>query len=386
MGLVKTIGCTRNSRIPSGVQRLIKSHSSDNSLNASEKFDTSKGTEISCVKNPIDYRESIPKIHNRSRSISEDDSNSSTSSTSSDLSNSSSSSLRYTHEDAFIIALVICPLWFFANCTYNYSLLMTTVSSSTIISNLAGPFTLLFSWLAGIESNSWCKWLGILIGLGGVWLVAYGDDESAVHNQSHVTGDLVALAASAGYGLYTTVLKLQVPDDDATLMQLILGYLGLINTIMIAPLLIVMIMIDVIDLTKLSMKVFGFLLIGGFLDNAVADYLWARSVVLTSPTVATVGLGLTIPMAMLSDALLGKEFPTIIECFGAILVLVGFLIVSADGEETQIVQTVSDIGNVRRADLNEYEMVDTTLVNKPTGGNRIGNSTASDYGRLHEEA
>lgn len=39
----------------------------------------------------------------------------------------------YTHWDIIQIAAVICPLWFLSNCLYNYSLLMTSVSSSTII-------------------------------------------------------------------------------------------------------------------------------------------------------------------------------------------------------------------------------------------------------------
>jgi hypothetical protein len=40
-------------------------------------------------------------------------------------------------------------------------------------------------------------------------------------------------------------------------------------------------------------------------DNVVADYLWARAVILTSPTVATVGLSLTIPLAFISDFFVG---------------------------------------------------------------------------------
>lgn len=31
------------------------------------------------------------------------------------------------------LALIIAPVWFIANCLYNYSLLMTSVSSSTVI-------------------------------------------------------------------------------------------------------------------------------------------------------------------------------------------------------------------------------------------------------------
>jgi hypothetical protein len=40
---------------------------------------------------------------------------------------------RYTHKDIINIALVMSPLWFMANCLYNYSLLETSVGSSTII-------------------------------------------------------------------------------------------------------------------------------------------------------------------------------------------------------------------------------------------------------------
>lgn len=40
---------------------------------------------------------------------------------------------KYTHRDIIRIALVMSPLWFLANCLYNYSLLATSVGSSTII-------------------------------------------------------------------------------------------------------------------------------------------------------------------------------------------------------------------------------------------------------------
>lgn len=40
---------------------------------------------------------------------------------------------QFTHWDIAKIAAVICPFWFLSNCMYNYSLLMTSVSSSTII-------------------------------------------------------------------------------------------------------------------------------------------------------------------------------------------------------------------------------------------------------------
>jgi hypothetical protein len=38
-----------------------------------------------------------------------------------------------SHEEVLVIAMKVAPLWFLANCGYNYSLLLTSVGSSTII-------------------------------------------------------------------------------------------------------------------------------------------------------------------------------------------------------------------------------------------------------------
>ena len=220
-----------------------------------------------------------------------------------------------------------------ANFLYNYSLLTTTVSSSTIISNLSGPFTLLFSWLAGIENVSRVKISGLIIGFVGVCIVGLQDESEENSSNASFIGDIVAFFAAAGYGLYTTVLKTQVVDDERVSMQLVFGYLGLINSIILLPILVILIVTSSIDLNKVTWEIIGFLLVGGFLDNALSDYLWARSVVLTSPTVATVGLSFTIPLAMISDALLGKEYANFFEILGSVFVVFGFMIVNSDHDQ-----------------------------------------------------
>lgn len=82
------------------------------------------------------------------------------------------------------------------------------------------------------------------------------------------------------------------------------------------------------NLTHLTGAIFGFIVLNGFCDNVFSDYLWARAVVLTSPTVATIGMSITIPLAMTSDYLLGKGSPTGVSLLGAFLVVVGFLLVN----------------------------------------------------------
>ena len=52
----------------------------------------------------------------------------------------------------------------------------------------------------------------------------------------------------------------------------------------------------------------GLIVLKGLVDNVLSDYLWAWAVLLTSPSVATVGLSLTIPMAAASQLLLPSSW------------------------------------------------------------------------------
>ena len=70
----------------------------------------------------------------------------------------------------------------------------------------------------------------------------------------------------------------------------------------------------------------------GICDDVIADYFWARAVVLTSPTVATIGMSITIPLAMISDSLLGKEQPSALSACGALLVVFGFVVLNTQDQ------------------------------------------------------
>lgn len=63
--------------------------------------------------------------------------------------------------------------------------------------------------------------------------------------------------------------------------------------------------------------------------------MWARAVLLTTPTVATVGYSLTIPFAFLSDFLLHGEEPNALAVLGAFLVVSGFVVVSRGGPTSE---------------------------------------------------
>ena len=55
-------------------------------------------------------------------------------------------------------------------------------------------------------------------------------------------------------------------------------------------------------------RIMWLLLLKGMADNVLSDTLWAKAVMLTSPAAATVGLSLTVPLAMASELLLPSRW------------------------------------------------------------------------------
>jgi len=257
----------------------------------------------------------------------------------------------YSHVDVIKVAIIIAPLYVLSNGLYNYSLFMTSVSSSTIISNLSGTFTFAFSWYLGLEVFTYGKVFGILacfLGAVCVGLNDSGETDSSSSGGSgsatgahNVGGDSVALLGAVFYGLYTTVVQYLIPDDDGISMQLLLGYVGLINVICLSPILLFLYFSGTEHFAHLTWTVLGYMCVSGLFNNVISDYLWARSIVLTSSTVATVGLSIAIPLAMVADFLVHGRAPTGLSSGGAVLVIIGFCLVNISREtESELFRSV----------------------------------------------
>ena len=207
-------------------------------------------------------------------------------------------------------------------------------------------------------------------------------------------GDLAGLLSAIGYGAYTVLLRYLCPKDENRMsMQLFFGYIGLLNMMVLLPVALWVIFVssnnnaadnseqgmseqgmssssssafnnprqndteeDNVH-TTLTWTIFLFLILKGLLDNVLSDYLWARAVILTSATVASVGVGLTIPMAFMADWIMGNDTGTggIIP---AVFVTLGFVFVnigSDKGGESSSSITNSDIEQTRRTREEEFD-------------------------------
>jgi solute carrier family 35, member F5 len=71
------------------------------------------------------------------------------------------------------------------------------------------------------------KLVGVSICFIGAVLVGVVDDGSGADQT--VAGDIVALISAIGYGLYTTLIRYYIEDEEEMPVQLVLGFIGLVN-------------------------------------------------------------------------------------------------------------------------------------------------------------
>lgn len=236
-------------------------------------------------------------------------------------------------------------LWFSANLVTNASLSYTSVASQTIASSTSSFFTLIIGYLYSIEKINLNKIVGILLSFTGVFIVTKIDSD----NQKDLTtgklilfGNLLALLGALIYGIYTILLKFKISIPN-TLKErnlnthLFFGFVGLFCLFGLWPFLFLLHYTghETFQLPP-TRKIFLLLTINGFI-TFISDFCWCKAVLLTSPLTVTVGLSMTIPLAMVGDWVFKAFEINWGYLFGASIVTLGFLIINRD-EESDFVQ------------------------------------------------
>jgi len=150
-------------------------------------------------------------------------------------------------------------------------------------------------------------------------------------------GDALSLGSAVSYAFYTVLLKKVVGSENRINMLLFFGLIGVINAVAIIPVLLFAHLTSIETFHVPSSRDMGLLTLNGLVGTVLSDYLWARSVLLLSPLISTLGLSLTIPCSMLAQALLFDDEYSIGYLLGAALTFAGFVIVNLETpEESQI--------------------------------------------------
>ncbi|KAL9233940.1 hypothetical protein vseg_008872 [Gypsophila vaccaria] len=232
-------------------------------------------------------------------------------------------------------SLYLTPIWFFNEYLSNSALANTSVASTTVLTSTSGLFTLFFGVFLGQDSINSVKLIAVFVSMAGVTLTTIGKtwapgttfsvSEDRKHN---IIGDVYGLMSAMLYGLFTVLLKKASGSDGNKVdVQKFFGYIGLSAFLgfwwLVWPLQLIGIEPE-FKFPKPSTA--NTVLLNGFVGSFISDYIWAVSVVWTTPLVATLGMTLTIPLAMVADMVIHGRHYSLIYSLGCVLVLAGFVL------------------------------------------------------------
>ncbi|KAE9111999.1 hypothetical protein PF010_g10604 [Phytophthora fragariae] len=148
----------------------------------------------------------------------------------------------------------------------------------------------------------------------------------------NVVGDPVALFAASMYGVSTTATRRPIPDDESATISLVFGFSGVINMVCLLP---VVLTFQYSAAESADARDRDAHRHEGGLSTTCCPTTWARSVLLTSPTVATGWLSLTVPLAIVANFWLHGMLPTHMTLLASALVISGFVLINVGTKQNQ---------------------------------------------------
>ncbi len=203
-------------------------------------------------------------------------------------------------------SVLVCPVWFLAQLTFNSAFSLTSVLSVTVLSNTAGVLTYLLSMGVLGERLEAGKATGVLLCFAGAGVFAAGDVDAEESEGGTALGNALVLGSAALYAVYTVGIKRLVPEKAS--MDLFFGLMGLCNAVGFGAVALALWARGRLTMGSKPAEAWAAILAKGFFDNCLSELAWGWAILLLGPTVATVALTLQVPLTLLADLFFDKGF------------------------------------------------------------------------------
>jgi solute carrier family 35 protein F5 len=243
------------------------------------------------------------------------------------------------------LSLEFCILWFLANYFAAACLEYTTVASSTILASTSSIWTLLSGTIMRVERFTLRKFAGVCASLVGVILISSVDVSGSTDENRgsfpHKTprelaiGDTMAFVSAVLYGFYAVFMKKRIGDESKVNMPLFFGLVGTANVLLLWPGFFILHWtgIETFELPP-THKILTIVMVNSA-SSLVSDFCWAYSMLLTSPLIVTVGLSLTIPLSLVGQMVLDKQYSGPVYWVGAVVVVLSFIFINKEESEEE---------------------------------------------------
>lgn len=116
-------------------------------------------------------------------------------------------------------------------------------------------------------------------------------------------------------------------------MPLFFGFVGVFNLAVLWPVILILNYTGLEPFELPSTNTIWLVVAANASITFVSDYLWVLAMLMTSPLVVTVGISMSIPLALLGDHLLYSHSASWIFFLGATLVFGSFIAINLDYSE-----------------------------------------------------
>lgn len=264
-----------------------------------------------------------------------------------------------TLRETAVLASQFTLVWFGANWAINAGLGLTSVASGTTIGSASGFFTLALGAVLGVDRFTLPRLAAVCISALGVAAVTLADRDTATSTTITPTaefvldglwkrctalasrsspsvglmaskapnaplGDMLALLSALLYSLYVMLLKTRIGSEDRISMPLMFGMVGAINILCLWPLLAILHYTGIESFSLPPSAQIWAGMVVNMCITLVSDFIYLLAMLKSSPLITTLGLSLTIPLAVLIDALKASHTGGLVAVIGSTAVLSSF--------------------------------------------------------------